>query len=282
MLSCALTAKASDKERVRSLNLNCNLTKIVFVKLMKKCVSLSKRIYIMNIIITGASRGIGYELVKILAADSDNTVIAISRNVQKLENLRTECLAINPLSKVVPIIFDLSNTNQISSLVSVITMHVKSINVLVNNAGVLVNKPFSEISANDLEYVFKVNVFSVVKLIQHILPIMDETQKSHIVTIGSMGGVQGSTKFAGLSAYSSSKAALACLTECLAEEFKDKNIAFNCLALGAAQTEMLNEAFPGYKAPVSAEEMASFIADFSLNAHRFINGKIIPVSLSTP
>jgi NAD(P)-dependent dehydrogenase (short-subunit alcohol dehydrogenase family) len=75
---------------------------------------------------------------------------------------------------------------------------------------------------------------------------------------------------------------LACLTECLAEELKEKNIAVNCLSLGATQTEMLNEAFPGYKAPLSAKDMASYIANFSLHAHNFMNGKIIPVSISTP
>jgi hypothetical protein len=56
----------------------------------------------------------------------------------------------------------------------------------------------------------------------------------------------------------------------------------NCLCLGAAQTEMLEAAFPGYQAPVSAAEMAEFIGDFALNGSRWMNGKILPVSLSTP
>jgi short-subunit dehydrogenase len=236
----------------------------------------------MNIIVTGASRGIGYELVKLLSSDSKNTIIAISRNTQKLKKLKGDCLSNNVLSNVIPVVCDLSGNNAIESLISEITKHVKSINILINNAGAIVNKPFADISTIDLEYVYNVNVFSVIRLIQGIMPIMDAKQKSHIVNISSMGGFQSSAKFAGLSAYSSSKAALACLTECLAEEFKEKNIAFNCLALGAVQTEMLMEAFPGYKAPLSADKMAAFIADFSLNAHQYMNGKIIPVSLSTP
>ena len=97
-----------------------------------------------------------------------------------------------------------------------------------------------------------------------------------------MGGFQGSTKFAGLSAYSSSKSALSGLTECLAEELKDRNIAVNCLALGAVQTEMLGKAFPGYKAPLSAAKMAEFICEFALTGQLFFNGKIIPVSSTTP
>ena len=111
---------------------------------------------------------------------------------------------------------------------------------------------------------------------------METKTRGHVINISSIGGVQGSVKFAGLSAYSSTKAALACLTECLAEEFKDLNISFNCLALGAVQTEMLEEAFPGYKAPLTAWEMAEFISKFSVNANKVMNGKIIPVSLSTP
>ena len=236
----------------------------------------------MNIIVTGASRGIGCELVKILSADSKNTLLALSRNSQKLEELKKECLSFNPSAKVIPIVCDLGDKNSIHQIQSEITKHIKTVNVLVNNAGAIVNKSFSEITADDLEYVYNVNVFSVVRLIQTVLPLMDKSKRAHIVNISSIGGVQGSLKFSGLSAYSSSKAALVCLTECLAEEFKEKNIAFNCLALGATQTEMLNEAFPGYKAPLSALQMATFIANFSLTAHQYMNGKIIPVSLSNP
>jgi NAD(P)-dependent dehydrogenase (short-subunit alcohol dehydrogenase family) len=97
-----------------------------------------------------------------------------------------------------------------------------------------------------------------------------------------MGGFQGSAKFPGLSFYSASKAALCCLTECLATELKDKSIKMNALALGSVQTEMLDKAFPGYKAPVKAEEIAEFITDFAINGHRYVNGKVLPVSLSTP
>jgi 3-oxoacyl-[acyl-carrier protein] reductase len=236
----------------------------------------------MNIIVTGASRGIGYELVKLLSTDSKNTVIAISRNGSKLDQLKEECLSQNPSSNVVPVVCDLSDKNAIEGLVSELQKKIGSVNVLINNAGALLKKPFETISTADLEYVYNVNVFSVVRLIQGIFPLLDLEKRSHIVNISSMGGFQGSAKFAGLSAYSSSKAALACLTECLAEEFKEKNISFNCLALGATQTEMLNEAFPGYIAPLTADKMAAFIAHFSMNAHQFMNGKIIPVSLSTP
>lgn len=236
----------------------------------------------MNIIVTGASRGIGYELVKLFAMDSNNRIIAIARNEEKLEQLRSECLHAHASAQVIPLACDLGNEAAVKGLASRIRQHAGTVGLLINNAGAIVNKPFANITLQDLQQVYTINVFSVIGLIQQVLPMMDQEQRSHVVNISSMGGFQGSAKFAGLSAYSSSKAAVACLTECLAEEFKDKNIAFNSLALGAAQTEMLGEAFPGYRAPLSAKQMAEFIASFSLTAHQYLNGKVIPVSMSNP
>lgn len=254
-----------------------------YCKVNKKITFFDRNIGIyMNIIVTGASRGIGYELVKLFAAQGPNQVIAISRNSEKLQTLRSECALSYPQSKVIPVVLDLSSENELLALPEKLKKEIASIDLLINNAGAIVNKPFLEISPADLSYVYGVNVFSVVRLIQLLMPLMSENKRSHVVNISSIGGFQGSLKFAGLASYSSSKAALACLTECLAEEFKDRNIAFNCLALGAAQTEMLNEAFPGYKAPLSALEMAKFIENFALNAHLYMNGKIVPVSMSNP
>ena len=117
--------------------------------------------------------------------------------------------------------------------------------------------------------------------VQAAIPKMNPNG-SHIVNISSMGGFQGSVKFPGLSAYSTSKAALCSFTELFAEEYKDSGIKMICLCLGAVQTEMLEEAFPGFKAPHSPEEMASFIYTFATTQGDFMNGKIIPVSQSTP
>ena len=236
----------------------------------------------MNIIVTGASRGIGYELVKLLSSNTQNIVVAISRDELKINQLITVCKQQNANANVIGLPCDISQEESIKAIIPVIKNSIKTVDVLINNAGAIVNKPFAELTSQDLEYVYKVNVFANVWLIQQLMPLMNQEQKSHVVNISSMGGFQGSAKFAGLSAYSSSKAALACLTECLAEEFKETNVAFNCLTIGATQTEMLNEAFPGYIAPLTADKMATFIADFSLKAHHFMNGKIIPVSLSTP
>lgn len=235
-----------------------------------------------NIVITGTSRGIGYELVKQLCMNKEHTIFALSRNGNQLNELVKDCKQLNTASKVIPIACDLSQDTSLAAGVKQILSTVSSIDILVNNAGAILNKPFLDIKRSELEYVYNVNVFSVMRLIQELLPAMIGQQRSHIINISSIGGVQGSVKFAGLSGYSSSKAALVCVTECLAEELKGKNISINCLALGAVQTEMLEEAFPGYKAPLTAAEMASFISDFCLKAHHFMNGKILPISISTP
>jgi NAD(P)-dependent dehydrogenase (short-subunit alcohol dehydrogenase family) len=124
------------------------------------------------------------------------------------------------------------------------------------------------------------NVMSHFKMIQATLAFMQSG--SHIVNIGSMGGFQGSVKFPGLAAYSSSKAALHTLSECLAFELADTGIKINCLALGSAQTEMLEAAFPGYQSPVMAFEMGKYVADFARTGHKFFNGKVLPVAVTTP
>ncbi|MCH1472066.1 MAG: SDR family oxidoreductase [Flavobacteriaceae bacterium] len=220
-----------------------------------------------RVIVTGASRGIGRALVDTFQ-NSGHDVWALSRNIDELKHIK----GIHAVS------IDLSDEQQISDWVG--SCVVDHFDVLINNAGMLINKPFSETTSADFESVYRVNVFGAAQLIRHLLPLL--SVDSHILNISSMGGVNGSAKFPGLAAYSSSKGALGILTELLAEEFKDNGPRCNALALGAVQTEMLAEAFPDYEAPISATEMASYIADFSLNGHRLYNGKVLPISQSTP
>ena len=227
----------------------------------------------MNIVITGASRGIGYQVAKLFSENKDNKIIAISRNKENLEILQKES------DNIISIPFDLSS-NQYSDLIHQISNSIDKVDILINNAGHLINKPFKDISHNEMNDIFNVNFFSVALLIQDLLPLMNIN--SHIVNIGSMGGFQGSSKFPGLAVYSASKAALANLSECLAEELKEQKISVNCLSIGSVQTEMLESAFPGYQAPLQADEMASFIVDFALTGHKFFNGKVLPVSSTTP
>ena len=224
-----------------------------------------------NIIITGTSRGIGFELVKLFANGGHN-VLALSRNEKPIQSL--------DLDNVNAFSFDLGDSNAYKNVEDFIKKAWSQVDVLINNAGTILNKPFAETNLEDFEHVYKTNVFGVSELTRVVLPFMKK--ESHVVTISSMGGVQGSMKFPGLAAYSSSKAAVITLTELLAEEYKESGISFNVLALGAVQTEMLEEAFPGYQAPTTALEMAEYIFDFSLNGNKYYNGKLLQVSNSTP
>ncbi|WP_318343054.1 SDR family oxidoreductase [Flagellimonas baculiformis] len=223
-----------------------------------------------NIIITGTSRGIGFELVKLFAEEGHH-VLSLSRNAGPVQDLQ--------LPNVHAFPFDLGNPNDYEKLKDFLKEW-DTVDVLINNAGRLLNKPFLEITPKEFEDVYKVNVFGVAEMTKTVLPKMGK--KGHVVTISSMGGVQGSVKFPGLSAYSSSKGAVITLTELWAEEFKETGPNFNVLALGAVQTEMLEEAFPGYQAPVTAFEMATYIKEFSLTGQKLYNGKLLQVSNSTP
>ena len=225
-----------------------------------------------TIVVVGASRGIGRAMVELFAQNPAHRVIALARNVEKMDE------AFSRYENVTTFHLDLAAAD-IRSECEKISASLDTIDILINNAGKLVNKPFLELTHEDIQSCYAVNVVGVMETTQAFLPKMT---KAHIVNISSMGGFQGSVKFAGLSAYSTSKAALCSFTELFAEEFKDTQIAMNCLCLGAAQTEMLEEAFPGYLAPVSAEKMAEYIVNFALTADQWMKGKIIPVSLSTP
>jgi short-subunit dehydrogenase len=237
----------------------------------------------MNIIITGASKGIGYELAKLFAQNVNNKVVIIARNRLKLEQLKRECQFQYPGAKIYPLVFDLANGDYKHGLMPELLSSISTLDILINNAGTLINKPFEELTREDIESVYKTNVISTFELTRSLLPYMGKGQQpTHIVNISSMGGYQGSAKFPGLSAYSSSKAALANLTECLAEEFKGRNISVNCLCIGAVQTEMFSQAFPGERASMQPIQMANYIRDFALTGAAYFNGKVLPVSSTTP
>jgi NAD(P)-dependent dehydrogenase (short-subunit alcohol dehydrogenase family) len=223
-----------------------------------------------NIIVTGTSRGIGYELT-LQFANAGHNVLAISRNIPQalLQHPNVTCLSV-----------DLADEFALQIVDDFVSSTWKKVDAVVHNAGALLLKPFAETTQADFERIYKVNVFAVANLTRLCLPYLQ--RGSHVVTISSIGGVRGSLKFAGLAAYSSSKGAVITLTELLAEEYKEKGISFNVLALGSVQTEMLNEAFPGYQAPISAEGMATYIYDFTLNGNKYFNGKVLEVSSTNP
>lgn len=224
-----------------------------------------------NVIITGSSRGIGFELARLFAEDG-HKVLALSRNNEPVSGLKNKNINSFP--------FDLSRNADLIKLKRFLEEEWQEVQVLINNAGALVKKPFRETTPEDFRSVYEVNVIGLAEITRIVVPKMPKN--GHVVSISSMGGVQGSVKFPGLAAYSSSKGAVIALTELLAEEFKDTGPSFNCLALGAVQTEMLEAAFPGFKAPVTAVETAEYIMRFALEGQRFYNGKVLQLSSTTP
>jgi len=234
----------------------------------------------MNIIITGASSGVGFEAVLDLVLSNEHKVIALARSEDKLGRLLEIGKGLNPDCQLYPIAFDIVN-DEYAGLLQFIKANIDNkVDILINNAGALINKPFAETDETDFIEMLQSNFLGHVRITQNLLPLMPPG--AHILNIGSMGGFQGSVKFPGLAAYSASKAALHTLTECMAQELAEKQVKVNCLALGSAQTEMLEKAFPGYESPVMAFEMGKYIADFALTGHKFFNGKILPVAVTAP
>ena len=236
----------------------------------------------MNILITGASTGIGVNLALQLAQEGGHSILIVARSVNRLKDIQDKISALNNGSRCTIFPGDLSDQKEVMRISSIIKQQVDHIDILVNNAGYLINKPFSDTSDEEIKQMLHVNFLAPACLIRELIMLLKNASDAHVINIGSMGGVQGSLKFPGLSFYSSSKGALAILTECLAEEYKHTNMKFNCLALGSADTEMLRQAFPGYKAAVSAADMAKFIMNFAFTGHKFFNGKVISVALTTP
>lgn len=231
----------------------------------------------MNIVITGASKGIGKETALVLARNRDNHILAVSRTESSLLGL-SEASEYNNINYIATDLNESLKSPQ--GLLKLLDSHFTSIDILINNAGILINKPITDISSSEIRIMMETHFISPLLLIKELMSRFH--RGSHIVNISSMGGFQGSSRYPGMAVYSASKAALANLTESMASEYEKQGIFFNCLALGAVQTEMLDEAFPGYRAPVRADEMAEFISWFAVEGNKFFNGKVLPVSVSNP
>lgn len=268
-----------DRDRIDRNIFSIGFTRYGFLKIVRTFIlQIINRS--MNIIITGASKGIGAELVKNLCKHKGNQIIALARSVDGLRRLTAECQKINPSCKIFTIEFDLVQFDFYPFILQKIETFFRNCDVLINNAGKLINRSFDKIEPQDFDDIYNVNIKGLFFFTQLVLPIMNKG--GHIVNISSIGGITGTKKFPGLSAYSSSKGAVSVFTEALAEELKESDISVNCLALGGVHTDMFERAFPGIKALQSPPQMAAFIADFAVTGQKFFNGKVIPVSQAVP
>jgi short-subunit dehydrogenase len=226
-----------------------------------------------HIVITGASRGIGYQSALYLA-QKGHQVLALARSTQELQTLE------NKSDNITSLPTDLTEKNDLNKVYQSVQDNFAPLHILINCAGALVNKSFDKLEYSDWQKMFDVNLMAPVQLVKELLPTF--SYDSHILNISSMAGYQGSAKFPGLSAYSSTKGALSVLTECIASEYAENGISCNALCLGMVQTEMLEEAFPGVEAPVSASKMGTYVANFALTGHELYNGQILPVNRQDP
>ena len=241
----------------------------------------------MNCVISGASSGIGKEICRYLVSKG-HKVLAIARREELLKELEGEegysylAIDLSSLSSkaVTSSGVEMQAQEDSSSILDQSLKAFGKVDIIINNAGALINRAFSNTTASDFIDQYKANVITAVNLVQAADPYLK--QGSHIVNISSMGGFQGSSKYPGLAAYSTAKGALSILSECLAEEYKERRVSVNALALGAVQTDMLAAAFPGFDAGTKPAEMAKFIADFAIGSGGLMSGQVIPVAKGNP
>ncbi|CAI8388574.1 MAG: SDR family NAD(P)-dependent oxidoreductase [Flavobacteriales bacterium] len=221
-----------------------------------------------TIVVTGTSSGIGFEICT-QAAKLNHKVISISRNKEPLKDI----------SGIESYSIDITKKSSINRFINDLKNKEIEIDILINNAGYLANELFKDTTYESFKTTFDVNIFGLAEITRSLIPYINK--EGHVINISSIGGVNGSKKFPGLSVYSSSKAAVIALTEVLAEEYQE-GPSFNVLALGAVQTKMLKEAFPDYNVNTKSDEMAKYIIDFAINGNKLFNGKLISVSNSNP
>jgi short-subunit dehydrogenase len=234
----------------------------------------------MNIIVTGASKGIGEALVKLFAKAGNNRIVAIARSKDKLFKLKDDCEKKYPNAEIIPLPFDFETPELLrTQVIDFLNRNLESLDILINNAGYLKNVSFKDLTYEETLKHYKINVFSPIELIKGCVDLLSVSSMKHIVNIGTMGGINRTEKYSGMTAYSSAKGALAILSEILPKELNSSGIHVNYLALGAVNTRMFREAFPDDKATLKPGEMAEYIADFAIEGWKYFNGQIIPVSL---
>ena len=157
-----------------------------------------------TIIVTGTSSGIGNQIC-IQAAAMNFRVISVSRNIEPLKDL----------GGIESFKLDITDKDSVDDFVTNLKNRKIKIDILINNASYLVSELFGETTYDSFKKTFDVNVFGLAEITRLLIPIINKD--GHVINISSIGGVNGSKKFPGLSAYSSSKAAVIALTEVLAE-----------------------------------------------------------------
>ena len=183
--------------------------------------------------ITGASKGLGLTLTKKLLAQGFS-VAATSRNKQSLiQEIGAES------KKFLALEMDLTHNANVKKAMEATTAHFGKIDVVVNNAGYSQIGTLEELSADEVEHNFKVNVFGALNVIRNAAPYLRKQQSGHIFNISSIGGYTGN--FAGFGIYCSTKFAVAGFTEALAEEMKSFGVHTTLVYPGYFRTNFLSK-----------------------------------------
>lgn len=248
-----------------------------------------------NLLIAGVSRGIGKAMVEAFLqsweTDRKQLYTGLKQNEkEQYKKLRIICISGSgraaPAFKTGPDCIvemhrvDFRDTDRLRAMFSELSARYETVHGMLINSGYLEKIDPDKISAEVLERVYRVNVFGPALLISSFWHNLS-SGGGHIVLLGSMGGVQGSVKFPGLSVYSSSKMALSGLGESLSAEVPE-GWSINTLAMGSVRTEMLHEAFPGYSGGIETDKVSAYIKGFFWTGPGVINGVTVSVRRSNP
>ena len=186
-----------------------------------------------NVIITGASRGIGKGILELFVKNGANVAFSYIGDSDQAKSIEADFS--NHKQKVVSYMSDASNFEQSQKLIDDVVNDFGSIDVLVNNAGITIDNLLMRMSEEDFQSVIDVNLKSVFNTTKAILRTMLKQRSGSIINMSSVVGVKGN---AGQSNYSASKAGMIGFTKSMALELGSRNIRCNCIAPGFIETEM--------------------------------------------
>ena len=233
-------------------------------------------------IVTGGSRGIGREIVTMLAAEGADVSFFYLQDREAAERLQTECLGFD--GQVTALQVDVRNAEECGRAVESVLDRTDRIDILVNNAGVIRDNLLPAFTEEEISDVFATNVLGVFHITGRVAPVMMRQRSGTIINISSVSGEKGGK---GQTNYAASKGAINAFTRALAVELAPRKIRVNAVAPGLIDTEMSREVrelageqalerilLGRYGTPA---EVASVVCFLASRYGEYINGEIIHV-----
>ncbi len=186
-----------------------------------------------TVLVTGASRGIGRDIAALFAYKGYKVAINYNTNTTAAEKLQRELEAARCSSILVQA--DVSKADQVEAMLRYVNKVYGDIDLLINNAGIAKQQLFTDITPDEWDRMFEVNVKGMFLCTQGVLPSMIRKQRGKIINISSIWGITGASCEV---LYSTTKAAIIGMTKALAKELGPSKIQVNCIAPGVIDTEM--------------------------------------------